>query len=130
MDIPIDRSYSDNHVWIKSEADFFRLGITEFASKELGGANYIELPEPQSLILADTTFGIIETSKAAVEIVSPITGTVLNVNILVIDDPELVISDSYERGWLITILPQDNKFLKDLFTAEYYKKLITPELDI
>jgi glycine cleavage system H protein len=124
MDLPDDRLYSEYHVWVKPEDRHFVIGLTRFIEHELGAINYIELPEPQSLILRNAPFGVVETHKAISDLIAPIGGYVLGVNTEAADNPEMILRDPYETAWLIALKPTDVSELNTLMKADVYSRLI------
>jgi glycine cleavage system H protein len=124
MDFPDDRLYSEFHLWVKIEENQATIGITDFAKEELGDVDYIELPQLDDVLSRNKAFGIIETSKAVTDLISPISGTVLEVNDLVVESPETLVNDPYEDGWLIVVEPSDTDEFEDLMKAKKYRRLV------
>jgi len=120
--------YSDDHVWVAAEGSLVRIGITDYAQKKLGEIVFAELPDVGSEVKRKESFGTLESVKAVSDLISPISGTVKEVNSEVTDNPELLNKDPYGKGWLMVIEPQslesELKTLMDLNAAkEWLEKL-------
>ena len=98
-----DRKYTASHEWLAREGDSATIGITDFAQAQLGDVVFLELPAKGAKLKAGESFGVIESVKAASDLYSPATGTVLEVNEKLTQNPELVNSDPYGAGWLIKL---------------------------
>ena len=103
MSAPSDRRYSTSHEWHKQEGDIVTIGITKHAVDELTDITYVDLPAPGKKIEAGKRFGEIESVKATAELYTSITGEVLEANAALKDDPSLVNSDPYGKGWMIKV---------------------------
>lgn len=111
--------YSENHVWVKVEDGKVRVGITDYAQKNLKQIINISLLDPGSTVNAGDAFGSVESLKAAVDLISPVSGTIKEVNGEVQSNPSLINEDPYGRGWLVVIEPSNlDEDLKKLMTAE------------
>src|SRR5205085_1223522 len=107
-----ERRYSPTHEWVRAEGETAVIGITDFAQAQLGDVVFLELPKKDAEMTAGTSFGVIESVKAASDLYSPVAGKVVEVNQRLTDNPELVNSDPYGEGWLIKVqlkggLPSD-----------------------
>ena len=102
MTYPQDRSYASTHEWLKEDGDVAYIGITDHAQGEMGDLVFIELPEVGDEVVAGEAFGNLESVKAVSEIVSPASGTVIEVNEEVLDEPACVNDDAH-GSWLIKI---------------------------
>lgn len=100
--VPEDLQYTAEHEWLAS-GEPSTVGITASAAQALGDIVYLELPEVGSDVTAGTVCGEVESTKSVSEIYSPVTGTVVEVNGDVVDDPSLVNADPYGRGWLLRV---------------------------
>lgn len=100
--IPTDLQYTAEHEWVTT-ADPATVGITATAAEALGDIVYLELPEVGAQVTAGTVCGEIESTKSVSEIYSPVTGTVVEINQDAVDEPGLVNSDPYGRGWLLRV---------------------------
>lgn len=115
--------YANSHEWVKVEDAFAYVGITDYAQESLGEIVFIELPEVDEEIEQGAEFSAIESVKAASDIVSPVTGTIVEVNEDLEDSPELINEDAYEN-WIVKIELEDKSELSSLLSAAEYKDLI------
>ena len=127
MEAPEDRLYSQHHLWVKLDQDQAVIGITDYAAEEIGEVDYLELPEPNDVVSKERAFGALETSKAKTDLICPISGVVLDRNILLNESPEMVTDDPYGDGWLMVLQPSDPDELDDLMKAGDYTKLVRSE---
>jgi glycine cleavage system H protein len=114
--------YSETHEWVKVDGDVAFVGITDYAQKELGDIVYVDLPEEGTEIEAGSEIGSIESAKAVVDLVTPVSGEIIKVNEEVIDNGALVNDSPYEDGWLFKIRLSDPDELDQLMTAGDYKR--------
>lgn len=125
MGVPKDLLYSKDHEWVKKEANgTYKVGITEFAQKELGDIVFVELPETDSQVNAGDSFGSVESVKTVSELYAPVAGTVAETNKELEDAPELVNESPYEKAWMIELKNIDSKGLGELLDAAAYEQLI------
>ena len=117
---PVDRKYTKEHEWAKLDEGLAVVGITDYAQEQLGDIVYVELPQPGVTLSRFDAFGIIESVKAASDLVAPVSGEVLAINEELGDRPELVNEDPYEAGWMLKVQPQDESEMNALMTAEEY----------
>jgi glycine cleavage system H protein len=124
VNIPNDRSYTDEHEWvlIAPGADALpdtpvRVGITAVAAEALGELVYLDLPEVGSTIVAGESCGEVESTKTVSELVPPVSGEVIELNGRAVEEPSLVTADPYGDGWLFTVIPTETGAL--LTAAEY-----------
>ena len=129
MEAPDDRLYSEHHLWVKLEKDQAVIGITDYAAEQIGEVDYIELPEPNDIVSKERAFGALETSKAITDLVCPISGVVLDCNMLLNESPEMVTVDPYGDGWLMILQPSDPDELDELMKAGDYENLVSSELE-
>ena len=115
--------YSKSHEYVKVEGDEAYSGITDYAQKELGNIVYVDLPEVDDEVAADEEFGAVESVKAASDLNSPVSGTVVEVNEKLEDKPELINQDAF-ANWIIKVKLSDKSELDGLMDAEAYKKMI------
>jgi glycine cleavage system H protein len=124
MEIPKGFLYTKEHEWVLVEDDLATVGITDYAQSELGDVVFVELPEIGDEVEAAESFGTIEAVKTVSELFSPLTGTVVEVNELLADSPDLVNMDPYGEGWMIKVkyteIPEE-----DLLSAAEYREMIS-----
>jgi glycine cleavage system H protein len=124
---PDDLLYSREHIWVRLEGDFATVGITDYAQEKLGEISSLDLPEEDSCIEWNEPFGGIESSDTNFELISPLSGTVINVNEDIIDDIGIINSDPYDTGWLIVVEMEDQEELDDLLDARAYQDFVAQE---
>jgi glycine cleavage system H protein len=130
MKFPKDRLYSDYHLWVKRETTYAVIGITEHAAKELGDVDYLELPAPNDDLTKNVPFGIIETSKAVTDLVAPLSGSVVEINVHAVESPGILTRDPYEAGWLLKVVPSREADLAELIKPSEYEKLVRAALEV
>ena len=111
--------YSESHEYVRVEGDFGFIGITDYAQNALGNVVYVDMPEVDDEVSAGEEFGAVESVKAASDLMSPVTGVVVEVNEALDDQPELVNQDDYEN-WIIKVKISDKSELDDLMDAKAY----------
>lgn len=119
-----DLRYSKEHEWVKVEGDKMRIGISDFAQSELGDIVFVELPEVGATISVDEPFGSVESVKTVSELYAPISGTIVEVNEELNDNPEYVNESAYEKAWMIVIEPSNPSEIDELMTAEQYEEML------
>jgi glycine cleavage system H protein len=120
---PAELKYVATHEWARLEEDgSVSVGISDHAQNALGDVVYVELPEIGQQISAGDEAGVVESVKAASDIYSPVTGTVVAVNVDLEDEPERVNQDPYGDGWFFRLEPDDVGDLEDLLDAESYQE--------
>ena len=127
MEFPEGLKFSKEHEWVLVEGNTATVGITEFAQEELGDIVYVELPEVGEKIVKDDPFGAVESVKAVSDVYAPVSGTVLEINDLLPDNPETINDDPYGDGWMIRVEMTDMDDLKDLMTAEEYAEYVAQQ---
>lgn len=95
--------YTSEHEWIAVDGDVATVGITDFAAEKLGDVVFVDLPAADAAVAAGDVCGEIESTKSVGELYAPLTGTVVEVNDAVVDDPSLVNADPFGDGWLVKI---------------------------
>ena len=115
--------YSESHEYVKVEGDFGFIGITDFAQHELGNVVYVDMPEVDDEVTAGEEFGAVESVKAASDLMSPVSGTVVEVNEALEDEPGLINKDAFEN-WIIKVEMSDKSELDALMDAAAYKDMI------
>lgn len=124
MNLPEDLKYSKEHEWVRQEGNKVYIGITDFAQSELGDIVFVELPEEGDEVEANESFGSVESVKTVSELYSPVSGTVVEVNEDLEDNPEYVNDSPYEDAWMIVVEISDESELDDLLTADEYKAFV------
>ena len=114
--------YSETHEWVKVEGDIAIVGVTDFAQSEMGDITYVDMPDVDDEVAKDEEFGALESVKASSDLISPVSGVVVENNEALEDAPELVNQDPYEN-WIIKVKMSDPEELNDLISAEEYTKL-------
>lgn len=118
--VPQELRYTAEHEWIRVEGSRGVIGITDFAQEELGDVVYVELPKVGAELVKGTPFGVVESVKTASDLYTPVSGTVVEVNEKLVDQPELVNRDPYGDGWMIVIQMSDPSQVDSLLTADQY----------
>ena len=127
--IPDDLLYSREHVWVRVEGDLATIGITDHAQEKLGEILSLDLPEADAYVQRDEPFGSIESAKAVIELISPVSGVVISVNEDITDDIGIINSDPHDTGWMIVIAMSDLDELDDLLDARGYHDFIIQEVE-
>ena len=117
-----DRKYSDSHEWVKVDGDVATIGISDYAQHALGNIVYVDMPEEGDEVSQGDDFGAVESVKAASDLISPVSGEVVEVNEALVDSPELINEDAF-GNWIIKVKMSDPSELDKLMDAEAYKKL-------
>ena len=115
--------YSETHEWVKVEGNVAIVGVSDYAQKEMGGVTYVDMPDVDDEVSKDEEFGALESVKASSDLVSPVSGVVVEKNEALEDAPELINQDPYEN-WIIKVEMSDASELDALLDAAGYAKLI------
>lgn len=108
-ELPGDLRYTSEHEWLRKEEDgSVTVGITDYAQRSLGDLVYVELPEVGQEVESGGDMAVVESVKAASDVYSPISGTVLEVNADLADDPQKINGDPYGDGWIVRLQPNDD----------------------
>ena len=118
--------YSESHEYVKVEGDFAYVGITDYAQHALGNVVYVDMPEVDDEVEADEDFGAVESVKAASDLISPVSGTVVEVNEALEDKPELLNEDAFDN-WIMKVQMSDKSELDAPMDAAAYKELCSKE---
>ena len=118
--------YSESHEYVKVEGDFAYVGITDYAQHALGNVVYVDMPEVDDEVEADEDFGAVESVKAASDLISPVSGTGVEVNEALEDKPELLNEDAFEN-WIMKVQMSDKSELDALMDAAAYEELCSKE---
>jgi len=125
MNIPAELKYTKDHEWIKIEENIATVGITDFAQGELGDIVYVDVDTLDDTVEEGDVFGSVEAVKTVSDLFMPLTGEVIEFNEELEDEPEMVNTDPYNKGWMIKIEISDNSQIDNLLDAEAYKSLIS-----
>ena len=124
MNIPAELKYTKDHEWIRIDGDVATVGITDFAQGELGDIVYVDVDTLDENIDLDEVFGSVEAVKTVSDLFMPLTGEIIEFNESLEEEPELVNSDAYGKGWMIKIKLSSEYEIEKLLDAEAYKELI------
>ena len=113
--------YSESHEYVKVEGDFGYIGISDYAQNALGNVVYVDMPEVDDVVSAVEEFGAVESVKAASDLNSPVSGTVVEVNEALEDTPELINQNAFEN-WIIKVELSDKSELDNLMDAKAYEE--------
>ena len=113
--------YSESHEYVRIDGEYAYIGITDYAQHALGNVVYVDMPEVDDEVEAGEEFGAVESVKAASDLISPVSGTVEEVNEALEDKPELVNEDAFEN-WIIKVKMSDKTELDNLMDAAAYEK--------
>ena len=114
--------YSESHEFVRIEGNYGYVGITDYAQHALGNVVYVDMPDVDDEVEAGSDFGAVESVKAASDLISPVSGTVVEVNEGLEDEPELINKDAFEN-WIIKVQLTDTAELDKLMDAAAYKAL-------
>lgn len=127
MEFPKDLCYTKEHEWARIDGNIVTVGITDYAQDSLGDVVYLELPADGAGVTKDETFGVVESVKAVSDLYSPISGTVMEINDALVDSPEVINDDPYGDAWMLKVEMSNPSELKELLTADEYKKYVEEE---
>ncbi len=124
MTFPENLKYTKEHEWVLIEGDTAKIGITDFAQRELGDIVYVEVDTEGEDLEKDEVFGTVEAVKTVSDLFMPVGGEVIEFNEALEDEPELINKDPYGKGWIIKIKMSNMDELADLLDAQSYQKNI------
>lgn len=127
MNIPGDLKYDRDHEWVRVEGDVATIGVSDFAQHQLGEIVYVDLPAVGDTAAKGDAFGEVESVKSVSELVSPVSGEIVEVNDGLDDAPETVNADAYGDGWMIRVKLADAAELEELMSAEEYEAYVAEE---
>lgn len=125
--LPEDFYYTKDHEWAQVDENIVTIGVTDYAQSTLGEIVYVELPEEGQKVTQGETFGVVESVKAVSDLYAPVSGTVIEVNSPLTDNPGQINDDPNDEGWLIRIEMDSEKELATLMRVPDYKKLVAKE---
>ncbi|MEW6409316.1 MAG: glycine cleavage system protein GcvH [Nitrospirota bacterium] len=121
---PEELKYHKQHCWVRVSGKKATIGITDHAQESLGDIVYVDLPEIDAVVEVNGEFGEIESTKATSPLVSPVSGSVVEVNEELSDSPEIINEDPYGKGWMIVVDMDNPSEVEELLTADEYEKFI------
>ncbi len=124
---PDDIKYHREHSWVRVEGKRATIGITDYAQQQLGDIVYVDLPEVDTEVDADSELCEIESTKVTSPVISSISGTVVEVNEDLADSPEIINEDPYGNGWLIVLEMSDSSEVNELMSRDEYEKFLKEE---
>ncbi len=124
MNIPAELKYTKDHEWIKIDGDIATVGITDFAQGELGDIVYVEVETVDETLDQEEVFGTVEAVKTVSDLFLPLSGEIIEFNEELNDEPELVNTDPYGKGWMIKMKISDAAQVNDLLDAAAYQELV------
>lgn len=124
---PDDLKYHKEHTWVKVTGKKATIGITDYAQQSLGDIVYIDLPEVDMDVEANSEFGEIESTKTTSSLLSPVSGRVIDVNEELSESPETINEDPYGKGWIAVIKIDDLSEIDDLMDYSEYTKYVEEE---
>jgi glycine cleavage system H protein len=124
MNFPEELRYTKDHEWVKLENNTATIGITEFATGELGDIVYVDIDKVGQELAQEAVFGTVEAVKTVSDLYMPISGKVLEVNSILDGSPEKVNEDPYGDGWMIKVEVKNADEFNTLMSATAYKELI------
>ncbi len=122
--VPTDLRYTKDHEWVRVDGDEAVVGITDYATNQLGDIVFVELPDVGRTLSQAATFGVVESVKAVSDLFSPVSGEVTSGNDALAATPELVNSDPFGEGWMIRLKLADPTEVDELLDAAAYDALI------
>lgn len=125
MNIPADLKYTKDHEWVKLEGTIAIIGITDFAQSELGDIVYVEVETLEESLDQDEVFGTVEAVKTVSDLFLPMSGKIIELNDALDQEPELVNSDPYGKGWMIKVEVSDPSQYDGLLDAGAYQELVS-----
>ena len=124
MNFPAELRYTKDHEWIRLEGNIATIGITDFAQRELGDIVYVDVDTIGKALAAEAVFGTVEAVKTVSDLFLPVAATILEVNPALNAQPELVNTDPYGEGWMVTMTVADVADVAALMTAEDYQAMV------
>ena len=121
--------YASTHEWIRVDGEVATLGITDYAQYQLSDVVYVEFPEVTATFEKGADVCVIESAKAAADMVLPLSGEIIEINEALADQPQLINSSPFNEGWILKIKISNPSELADLLSVEQYKDLVSKELE-
>ena len=123
MNVPEDLRYSTDHEWMRIDGNRLQVGITDYAQDALGDVVFVQVPEMDAEVTAGDSISEVESTKSVSDIYAPVTGTIVEINGELDDNPDRLNADPYGEGWIFTIEVADASQLDALLDADAYRKL-------
>ena len=117
--------FTEEHEWLRTEGDIVVVGITEYASTQLGDVVFVELPEEGTTVSKDDEIVVIESVKAASDILAPLDGEIIEINEALSDEPSKVNEDPMGEAWFFKMKPSEPSQVEEYMTEDEYNKLIS-----
>lgn len=114
--------YSESHEYVKIEGEYGYVGITDYAQEQLGNVVYVDMPETDDEVTAGEEFGAVESVKAASDLISPVSGTVVEINEALEEEPELINKDAF-ANWIMKVQLSDPSEVENLLNADAYQNI-------
>ncbi len=127
LEFPEDLRYLDSHEYVRLDGEIATIGISAYAIEQLGDLVFLDLPEVGDSLERGTSFGAIESVKAAEDLYPPVSGTVVDRNEPMIETPEVIADDPYGDGWLLKVRVEDHDELEDTLSAQDYRAMLEGE---
>lgn len=127
MNIPRELRYTTTHEWVRVKGGVATVGITDYAQQQLSEITYVELPDLNDQVNVSDEVAFVESVKAASDVYAPVSGTIIEVNTAVADEPERINRDPYGEGWLFKIRMADPKEIANLLDADGYEEQLPPD---
>jgi len=124
MNVPVELKYTKDHEWIRIEGTVAYVGVTDFAQGELGDIVFVEIETVGESLNKEDVFGTIEAVKTVSDLFMPVSGVILEVNLLLDESPDVVNKDPYGKGWMVKIQVADPSEADSLLSAEQYTSLL------
>jgi glycine cleavage system H protein len=124
---PDDVRYTREHEWAREQGGVVTVGITGYATEQLGDVVFVELPEVGRVLESGKTFGVVEAVKTVSDLYSPLAGEVVEVNTALGDDPSVVNKDPYGAGWMVRIRLADPSSFASLLSSADYAKVVAEQ---
>lgn len=121
--------YTEDGLWANIEETAVRIGVTDYLQRTGGDVAFVDLAKSGSKVEKKAEIGALETAKTTISLLSPISGTVREVNAMLVEKPELINSDPYGEGWLAVLIPTNVEDLKGLMSADDYFELMLTKLE-
>ncbi len=122
MPIPSELRYTEEHDWVKMDGDIATVGITDHAQEELSDVVFIELPELERVVEEKEACAVVESVKATTDIYAPVSGTIIEINTALEEEPSNINDDPYGSGWLFKIRVSDMEIVEGLLSADDYEE--------